>query len=366
MQLVRLLPAIGSKRKRARGNVKGLAAVVADMLNLVWRQFGLAVMLKFSPEDFVEEYFMERIHMRGNKVEDYTLDCEAIRILWLSNVRQLKRMELLGNKESCWHYLHDNGVRTTGRLGTLVPAQGDLAWQRPDGTTGCLENLFEQHPLVFVKPADGCKGQLCNRLSRTECGGYALGSRELAREELLELVNRPLLVEEVVVNHEEVARFHPGSLNTIRFITMRDENGGIYLEKAIFRMGVGEMDVDNLSLGGIGVEVLPDGTLAEWGHYFDACTPSSTEHPDSHIAFSGVGMPFYRECVDMSLQVHRMNPKLNRIGFDIAVTPDGPVLVEINPFSQTFQAWKGGVRKMLHTRYLEQALNASKMTGEIL
>lgn len=324
-------------------------------------------MLKFSPEDFVEEYFMERIYVRGNSVEDYTLDCEAIRILWLSNLRQLKRMELLGNKDTCWHYLTHAGIRTTARLGEIIPGDNHfLLWRTPQGETQALESLFKIHPCVFVKPADGCKGELCNRLAFRQNDTYALGQRVLSLAELSALVNRPLLVEEVIVNHPEVERFHPSSLNTIRFITMKDADGTIYLEKAIFRMGVHGSDVDNLSLGGIGVELLPDGTLAEWGHYFDPSTPSSTEHPDSHLTFKGFRMPFYTQCVDMALEVHRMNPKLNRIGFDIAVSPTGPVLVEINPFSQTFQAWKGGMRRMIHARYLKSALAASQLSGEIL
>lgn len=367
LQLVRLLPLTMSKYRAALGSKKSRAEVLCDMMNLIWKQFGLAVMLKFSPEDFVEEYFMERIYLKGHEVKDYTLDCEAIRILWLSNLRQLRRIELLGNKDSCWHYLTEAGIRTTERLGEIIPgASNTLLWRTPQGGNLSLSALFQSHPRIFVKPANGCKGELCNRLSMEADGSFSLGIQKLTAAELSALVKRPLLIEEVLVNHPDVERFHPASLNTIRFITMRDDDGNIYLEKAIFRMGVHCADVDNLSLGGIGVELLADGTLAPWGHYFDPSIASSTEHPDTHLTFSGFKMPYYDQCVEMALTVHRMNPKLNRIGFDICVSPTGPVLVEINPFSQTFQAWKGGMRQIIHSRYLKSALAAARLSGEIL
>lgn len=59
------------------------------------------------------------------------------------------------------------------------------------------------------------------------------------------------------------------------------------------------------------------------GEYFDA-------HPDTGCSFIGFRVPCYKEAVDLCRRAARVRPGMRYVGWDVAVTPDGPVLVEGN------------------------------------
>ena len=63
-------------------------------------------------------------------------------------------------------------------------------------------------------------------------------------------------------------------------------------------------------------------------------------NPDAE--FVGMEIPFHREANSLCQNVHRHFPTLAVIGFDIAITADGPVIAEanLNPFVSVFQASK--------------------------
>jgi hypothetical protein len=54
-------------------------------------------------------------------------------------------------------------------------------------------------------------------------------------------------------------------------------------------------------------------------------------HPDTGTRFSGLQMPFWKEVLDLCTRAARVTPNLRSVGWDIALTPEGPVIVEGNP-----------------------------------
>ena len=70
------------------------------------------------------------------------------------------------------------------------------------------------------------------------------------------------MAEELIIQHEATAHFHPQSLNTVRFPTIRQDDG-VKLWYPFLRMGKGESFVDNISSGGVAALVIAaesDGT----------------------------------------------------------------------------------------------------------
>ncbi len=53
-------------------------------------------------------------------------------------------------------------------------------------------------------------------------------------------------------------------------------------------------------------------------------------HPDSGVVFDGFVVPRFFEAVDLVKACHSLLPGLHSIGWDVAVTPEGPVLLEGN------------------------------------
>ena len=54
------------------------------------------------------------------------------------------------------------------------------------------------------------------------------------------------------------------------------------------------------------------------------------QHPDTNLVFDGWKIPFYEDAVELIKKAHRLFPLLQTIGWDVAITEDGPVLVEGN------------------------------------
>lgn len=133
------------------------------------------------------------------------------------------------------------------------------------------------------------------------------------------------LFEKMVVQDQATAQFNPSSLNTCRIIT--------YNNKAVacgLRIGRAGSYIDNAAKGGIVVSVdMETGRLGEFAQRrFD--TNKYYEHPDTHVKFKDVVIPHWKEIIDAVNTTCKHIPYYSSVGFDVACTPDGPVIIEVN------------------------------------
>jgi hypothetical protein len=93
-------------------------------------------------------------------------------------------------------------------------------------------------------------------------------------------------------------------------------------------MGNGK-DVDNLNAGGFAAPVgLEDGVIR-----LPAADKNGLQyeiHPYTGKAIVGFQLPFWQESLDMARHAALKEPTVRYIGWDVAVTAAGPVLVEAN------------------------------------
>ena len=136
------------------------------------------------------------------------------------------------------------------------------------------------------------------------------------------------MVEEAIRQHPEVSRLCPQSVNTLRVVTLL-AGGEAKFVYALLRVGSGQGHVDNISSGGMYTLVGPQGEL-EFPAFCDQTGLYYDRHPVTGVAFRGYRLPFFREAVELCCQAAQVEPRLGYIGWDVAVTPDGPVLVEGN------------------------------------
>jgi len=139
---------------------------------------------------------------------------------------------------------------------------------------------------------------------------------------------RNFIAQEVMVQHSELARLHPESINTVRIMTFNFEDKVTALSSVV-RMGVGDSKVDNASSGGIVCGINPDGSLKE--RAFDVKANRYDIHP-SGTHFESVVIPHFDECIDLA---KRLTPRFARytrlISWDFAMNESGhPILIEAN------------------------------------
>jgi hypothetical protein len=187
---------------------------------------------------------------------------------------------------------------------------------------------------LFVKPVAGRGGTGAERWDRVATDVFASPSGErLAGDELLaRLVERarrlPLIVQHRLSPHPEIAEITTGALPTCRVLTCLDEDGAPEVVAAMFRSSIGiNVTVDNMHAGGMGALIdIHTGTLgpaSNLGGWFST-------HPDTGKLIEGRALPLWDEVKALAASAHQHFTDRVVIGWDIAILPDGPILVEGN------------------------------------
>lgn len=137
-----------------------------------------------------------------------------------------------------------------------------------------------------------------------------------------------LIVQEFIAQHEAMSIISR-STNTIRAVTIRNKNGEILIIGTYARFGVGSSKVDNLSQGGICVSVgVESGKLSDTG--FDRLSQKFKQHPTSGVLFQGYQIPQWEKVIGLAKRVQSSFEFYPLLGMDIAITTEGPVVIEIN------------------------------------
>ena len=197
-----------------------------------------------------------------------------------------------------------------------------------DVTYKTFKKLFSGSSKIFYKPIVGSCGR--------GASAYDINAEnmEAVYNELTALPKG--LIEEYVVQHPAINRLSPSSVNTLRLATVSSPSfpvtpDGKYVDLAYaaLRIGGGTSVVDNFHSGGMVAAVDTEtGTIIT-----DAIDMESNiykTHPVSGETIKGVVIPFFREAVDAVLRECREKKLTGYLGWDIAITEKGPVLIELN------------------------------------
>ena len=138
-----------------------------------------------------------------------------------------------------------------------------------------------------------------------------------------------LLIEEPIRQHPDMNKLCPDSVNTVRIVTLVTAQGA-QMVYALVRMGMGGVCVDNVSSGGMYAPVNEHGQLYrpafcdKTGKYYE-------RHPVTGTEITGFQIPLFDQALELCRTAsRRVEAHLKYIGWDVAITPDGPVLVEGN------------------------------------
>ena len=170
----------------------------------------------------------------------------------------------------------------------------------------------------------GSCGQTGSEVEVVDCAGHN-------PESLLKLMNEKKfdLVEEYVVQHPALMELSPSGLNTVRVFTQLTSAGVDFLG-ARLRISVNS-PVDNMAAGNLAAPVdLEVGTVSGPGVYSDITKSECNVHPITKKQITGFKIPFWNEVIEMSIGAALLCPENRSVGWDIAITENGPELIEGN------------------------------------
>lgn len=219
-----------------------------------------------------------------------------------------------------------------------IPAVPVLAVVREDGVDG-LHSLAELERDLFVKPVDGKGGRGAQRWDYLANGRYrSSDGRELDPVGMLIAIagsawSGPRIIQPRICNHPDLAPLNNEALATVRALTCLDEAGMPELLGAVLRMAVGDNHVvDNLHAGGIAAAVdLSSGRLGLASNLGMDCSLGWLDrHPDSGARIEGFQLPWWSEFRQFTERAHRAFADRIMVGWDVAITAEGLLLVEGN------------------------------------
>lgn len=142
-----------------------------------------------------------------------------------------------------------------------------------------------------------------------------------------------VVLEHVLPQHEDMARLHPSSVNTMRILTDLVD-GQVHIAYITVKMGRGSGVCDNSGQGGILCRVdLQSGKIISpaTDDYFNVYE----KHPDTGIVLQGYQLPMVDRAVAMAKEAALVFPQVGHVGWDMAITPTGPAIIEGNEFPGT-------------------------------
>ena len=223
------------------------------------------------------------------------------------------------NDKAYWHFFDDKT-----QFNTKFAKWIGRDWCKAD------EQLTEEKLAVFLadkdafmfKPLEGSSGQGIVKYHRPDWQDMSAFLRKIQQ-------NGPAILEEVVVQHPEMARMCPTSVNMVRIATLLGEKreGIVY---AFLRIGNGKV-MDNVDCGGMAARVdLESGKLLTVGA--DKQGNTYSVHPKTGTSIIGFQIPYFEEAKAMCLEAMRVVPQVRFVAWDVAITPDGPRFIEGNSF----------------------------------
>ncbi|MDE7159357.1 MAG: hypothetical protein K2O24_00730 [Muribaculaceae bacterium] len=165
--------------------------------------------------------------------------------------------------------------------------------------------------------------------------GDAILRRYDGREMTLSSVlgKEPLIFESLIEQTPQMMALNPSSVNTVRFMTTLMPDGTARTIATFIKIGRAGSCVDNAGAGG-NVDAAVD---VRTGRLYNAIsfngwrkiTPIQN-HPDTGCRVEGMVIENWEEIKRRVEDFQRRLPYVKAAGWDIAITPRGPVVIEVN------------------------------------
>ena len=197
----------------------------------------------------------------------------------------------------------------------------------------CTVRDVEKNSTRFQELLAASPEKIVLKDAKGQCGwGVDVVDATMDRKALLEHMHERdyNLVEGYVKQHPALQEMSPSGLNTVRMVTLVDEQNQVHILGAILRMSINSF-VDNIAMGNIAAPIDAEtGKLLSKGVYKDITKPPESEHPVTGKQIIGFQVPHWQEVVSMTRKAALHDLSNRSIGWDVAITESGPSLIEGN------------------------------------
>ncbi len=265
-------------------------------------------------EDFVDY----SLFMRQRNTMDFSL-------IWYPPIAILRDKALFGIFAEAY------GINVPKNHGII---KNDSIYSFDEKATFPIRSFLDTRLLtgeVFIKKINGeCADGVFKAMIKD--GQFWMNSEIVDLKSFLCKDERYLLQSAITNQHPAINAIYEKAINTLRLVTVHNQKTDeIEVLSCVLRVGKGNSAVDNWAAGGLSIGVDTDrGTLRKYGFYKPDYGTKVTEHPDSHTKFEGYQIPFMQEAIAQAKELHRHLYGLHSIGWDIAITIEGPCFVEGN------------------------------------
>ena len=183
-----------------------------------------------------------------------------------------------------------------------------------------FEKFIKDRDAIVVKPISGLGGGGVRKVETKTIKNIKKFYEELRENNEF--------IEELVIQNKDWDKLNPGSINTLRVYTYA-LNGKSRILYACARIGSSNKIVDNFHSGGVGVLVDTEkGCLT--GPTINKANEVSDVTPRTKVKVEGYKIPMWDEVKKMVCEAALVNDKVNIVGWDVALSDKGPLLIEGN------------------------------------
>ncbi len=183
---------------------------------------------------------------------------------------------------------------------------------------------LSNHKLFFAKPNDGQCGKNIEKISTEKWKNNFEDLYAYLVENKLELLEEP------IVQCEEMNKLNSSSVNTVRMVTVMNDQDEVTIIATFSRIGNGKV-VDNFNSGGMTARIdVETGKIIE-----DAVNKNGElfeKHPITGTTIKGFQIPNWEEAKNMVKSAAKLSKHIRYVGWDVGLSEKGPVLVEGNQF----------------------------------
>lgn len=183
-----------------------------------------------------------------------------------------------------------------------------------------FQAFLNTQDVIMAKPYDGVGGHGVEKVYTKDI--------EDPKAYFDHCIKNRIYLEELVHQHPQMNVLCPASVNTMRIMTYYDHGNPRILWMGL-RIGDGIHPVDNFHAHGMVVGI-DQATGKLTGSAINTDNEVFTHHPTTGVQIDGFQIPCFEEAKALVLKAARKSDKILVVGWDVAISENGPVLIEGN------------------------------------